>query len=75
MATKEIAVRSTTIRTKFLSLMLLIAIFILPISGNAGAQGTCIPRPADGELVAREQMLRPRYHGISQGDVGVLPAV
>jgi hypothetical protein len=46
MATKEITVKSTTISTKFLSLMWLIAIFILPIAGNAAAQGTCIPRPA-----------------------------
>ena len=46
MAAKEITVKSTTIRTKFLSLMWLIAIFILPIAGSAAAQGTCIPRPA-----------------------------
>jgi len=79
MATKEIAVRSTTIRTKFLSLMWLIAIFILPIVGNAGAQGSCIPRPAGmvswwpGEGDALDFFLH--NDGTPQGDVVFLPGL
>ena len=79
MATKEIAVKSTTIHTKFLSLMWLIAIFILPIAGSAGAQGTCIPRPAGmvswwpGEGNALDFV--HLNDGTPQGDVAFLPGL